>query len=264
MKHTLKSLLITSVLTLPSAFGSNDLTRGQEGLDKDNSGGAVAQFVAPTARGLDQDKNLGKLSPDILDIIRGAFFDCPENKTLLIGFLPIKDLAAVASVNHALGDKTQVILRMLRDFIISRIIPAELRPQLTYIQQAMVKLLGEDPTAHYPLFVKKISKAVLILTKGKLLDPAVALCEKRATDPNASVKDIMIGAQILAELKYPDKAVKVYALIAQRADATVEDIIAIADALDNLGEAYKDRAAALHDLAKKKRLEEMVANDKSE
>lgn len=246
MKHALRSVLITSILTLTSVFGSEE-----EFLhEKQNSSAAENCVITAQSQTSKIVKNFTilDLDNDILDMI-------------ILEYSMVEDLINLTKSNKKFSSRIQPILKNLKSFMVSRITPILNRPALTPDEFNMMRLLREDPTSYsyskelsisdYQRAARKLAfrKEVKFFWKWKwqMLPEAADLFKLAATHPDATVKDMLDIAQEVSTFgaPYKNRATHLFELAVNHPNAIAEHIFTAAFKISSFGEEYKEKAAVL-------------------
>jgi hypothetical protein len=270
MKHILQSLLLTTVLTLPTAFGSDQMSAFDESTTsafvtrESNSQVSVkAQLEAQLKKDSFNDILNAAFASElwakkISNHERNALLDLvykdpkftPHQRYVLQGLLSnATPLEIQCAANHlkVLGSKY----------------PEGSNERTKYHTSACTlfkQLTEQEGETSDDMFYKTIGLSSLgsfspagSPERADYNDRAAALHEKSAHDQNATLHDILSAADGLKYLgaKYHPKAAELYELAAKHATATLDDILRAADGLKYLVSKYRPKAAELYELAAK-------------
>ena len=251
MKYTLQSLLITTVLALPTVFGSEPLS----GFEDESTTDALATPESnPQVSVTAQFKNM--LTNDSFDDILNAAFDIAL-WTMLMTPTQHTDLVVAINEHRTFIADEKIILKGLLPNATPTVIECA-ADKLSWCgtayhhkTEALYKLSANHPDAT----PENIREAAYGLDYLGFTDSAAALYKLSAKHAFATAADIRLAASGLQALgsKYPDgspKRTKLYTSAAELFEqsghhrtATQDDIWSAAAELEALG--YDDRADAL-------------------
>ena len=227
LKHTLQSLLITSVLTLPSVMGANELTAAEQTV---LSSGHSNQIKFD-----DAIKILLDSSKSAIGDVKSRLLEFTDKQRLI--------LETLIDPNSSAWDLYESAGSLIDDYHMEASVTA-----------SVVERAANHPEA--PIAV--ILYAADDLGKlGKLYEiNAVNLFEKAANHTEASCGDIYIASLGLLKINrslYRGRVADLYEKAANHPEALGEFIVELADSLSSFGEAYSDRAEALRNLGQEQK-----------
>ena len=256
MKHTLQSLLIITVLTLPTAFGETlDLSGDSAAVPEKESSSIVEISTRP-------QPPIYRLHKDILEVIFGLAHNVENDKKLHPGFTNLQALKALALTCSGLSDVAQSMLREVRKIdVVHRLLQGGVP---TPYDAGILTFLGINTAAP---FDNVLNAAFAVKSWMKKMGPErtalVAAINRHPTFtdnqkiilsgllPNATTLDIKRAASRLRVrgTAYHDKAAAFFERVVQHPGATAFLIQRIARELRDLGTAYYPKAAVLFELS---------------
>ena len=252
MTPALKSLLITTVLTLPSVFAADDTL-----LENESDARPAVTTVATVAT---PQSSLSRLPVQLMQLVVGH-----ANATFGIGYLNGRDVAALALTSKKFNALAQPVLNATK--WLSLLTPRILLQTTDPLDTAMLTLfkvsldLTFDNLLNIKLAINHNFSMITVTpeTHTKLVDRINNIAT--FTDiqkqilinilPNATPWNILDAARTLLlnfEAQYPDRAAALYELLAKHPNATLMNILYAANALGARGDQYHDRAAVLYEL----------------
>ncbi len=288
MKHTLQSLLMTTVITLPTAFGSEPFS----GFEDESTTVEQSSIVTTSQR----PRSILVLPPELLRKFSGEVVkenskevaeqlsECAvqSSRGITLGLLDLKDVCRLALTSTNWHKIAQPVLTALNIWRHSNVVPRLLeRFSNTSENKALLTFLGikTDESFDYILnaaFALNSWTKKMTANEHKALVPLINVnrifndTEKdiiKGLLPNATPNDILRAANGLRYLGFTDRAEALYEKSAQHLTATPDDIRLVADGLtvlrltDRVAPLYEksahrlkflrftDRAAALYELA---------------
>jgi tetratricopeptide (TPR) repeat protein len=249
MKHVLQSLLMTTVLTLPTAFATDQMPG----------------FNESTTNALATAESNPKLS--LTAQIQSMLINDPLDKILNTAFTTelwqkkISDDEHKALVTFIKGSITS----NTRRFILEGILP-NASPYARLWAAQSLKALGSkyhdraavlfEKSADYPTpgsgMVANILTAADALKQLGLADRALTLYKKAADYPTDTVQDTRSVTDNLKALGLTDRAAEVYERFANRDKIEYSNLQWAAHGLAGLGSKYHDRSAVLFELSANK------------
>jgi hypothetical protein len=232
MKYTLKALLTTTLLTVPTAFGS--AAHPDEG-GRLEAVHASAVVVAATAR--------PALTVDRLPIDIGLVAGCRTREGFIVGFLVAKDVSNLSRVSRRFNAQVQPVLDQAKawqrtNVILKLLQSAPIDPE----DQKKINFLG---TSTNPSFDDVLNKLLAIKRevvedrakdiRHKVLGDAIASNESfdstqklilKGLLPNATSREIREAARIYANSLYKTSNIvdALYKEFAEHKDTTYHDI----------------------------------------
>ncbi|QOL20466.1 hypothetical protein [Candidatus Bodocaedibacter vickermanii] len=248
MTHTLKSLLITSMLTLPSVFATSDTLLETES-DGNPTVTTTVATVAPS------QSTLLRLAVAPIHLIVGQI-----HTTFDMGWLNGQDVADLALISKKFNTLAQPVLNAIkwRSFLVPRILLQTTDPQnetmLTLFRVSLDSTF--DNVLNLALDRRFLMHKVSAETGSELINKinntaTFTDIQKKiliSILPNSTPLDIFDAAVGLSTLgaPYHDRAATLFELSANRPDSTPKNILFAAHSLRSyLGAPYHDRAATL-------------------
>ncbi|MBH1989673.1 MAG: hypothetical protein I8H80_00655, partial [Alphaproteobacteria bacterium] len=251
MTPTLKSLLITTVLTLPSVFAADD-TLLENASDAQPAVTAVATVATPQS-------SLSRLPVQLIQLVVGH-----AHATFGIGYLNGRDVAALALTSKKFNALAQPVLNATK--WLSLLTPRILLQITDPLDTAMLTLfkvsldLTFDNLLNIKLAINHNFSMITVTpeTHTKLVDRINNIAT--FTDiqkqilinilPNATPWNILDAARTLLlnfEAQYHDRAAALYELFAEHPNTTQNDILEELAALWFCGNQYHDMVAELYE-----------------
>jgi hypothetical protein len=267
MKHTLQSLLMATVLTLPTAFGSEPLSASTDPTTAAATTTATSSSIVTTSQR--PQSTLDRFPFGVANQISGCAVKSSRD-IITLGFLDLKDLYRLARVSTNWRKVAQPMLTALNTWRHSNVIPRLLEGfPLTFENHSILAFLGINTDASFDNVLKAAVAAKPWTMKMPMPDdehtalvafvdndPTFTAPQKnilKSLLPNATPDDIRSAADVLSRLgsdyydgpqrtKYHTTAGKLYELSANHQKATPLNIKLSADGLRNLGSKYYKRS----------------------
>jgi hypothetical protein len=256
MKHTLQSLLMTTVLTLPTAFGSEPLSASTDPTTAAAAAVTTQSSIVTTSQR--PQSTLDRFPVGVANQISGCAVKSSSGITL--DFLDLKNVYRLARVSRNGGEVAQPMLTALNIWRHSNVIPRLLQGTLDTPDLPMLRLFRINTDASFdnvlkaafavnPWTMKMPAHEHTALVAFVDNDPTFTAPQKnilKSLLPNATPDDILRAALGLKDLGLTDTAAALYERIASRDNATTDDIKTAAGGLIYL--SLIDRAAVLYEL----------------